>query len=97
MKTLPLYIKRRGFEYNQVMRNGDIAIYSQHRNNEVVAYETIIVKAAPEHERHGTKFEAAELYPGENAFGSTGWSYGNFGDVSISYNRALHKLQQLIK
>lgn len=97
MKTLNTNFAKQGFEYQQVLREGMLAIYTQKSkiSGLIVAHEVIKIKQAPAHQRSGVDFPAMELYPSAEQFGLNGWSYGTFGDLSASYKRALEKFNQL--
>lgn len=99
MKSLSTSITKKGFTYEQVLREGQLAIYSQRMKEEgqTLAYEVIKIKQAPAHERGGVLFPAMELYPSERTFGIDGWSYGTFGDLSAAYEKALQKFKALSK
>ena len=95
MKTLNTTFEKRGFQYQQVLREGQVAIYSQTLNDRIIAYEVIKIKQAPAHERGGVQFPEMELYPSDEQFGLNGWSFGNYGDLSATYHKALTKFTQI--
>jgi hypothetical protein len=100
MQLLKTSFQKKGFLYEQVLREDSLAIYKQSllmKDDDPIplAYETIKIKSAPEHERGGVPFPAMELYPSENQFGLSGWSFGIFSDLSKAYERALLKFNEL--
>lgn len=97
MKQLATSFTRKGFQYDQVLREGLLAIYSQKSlaSGDIVAYEVIKIKEAPPHIIAGIEFPATELYPSDEQFGLNGWSLGTFGDLSRAYSKALEKFTQL--
>ncbi len=97
MKTLPTSIIKRGFTYEQVVRKGNAAVYSQSLEGDIVAYETIIIRIGAASERHGQSFPAMELYPGESQFGLFGWSHGVFDDEGKAKQKALSHLETILQ
>lgn len=97
MKTLPTFIKKRGFAYEQIVRKGNVAVYSQIQEGRIVAFETIIIRVGAASERHGIKFPAMELYPGDTQFGLFGWSHGVFEDENRAKQNALDHLEMILQ
>jgi hypothetical protein len=64
-------------QFTQIWRSGDVAIFEQHRNGLLIAYEVIIVKKVPGRKAFGKFYEAHEAYP---SFGKVwtndGWTFG---------------------
>ena len=62
--------------FKQIWRSGDVAIFEQHRNGLLIAYEVIIVQKVPDREAFGKFYPAHEAYP---PFGKVwepnGWSF----------------------
>jgi hypothetical protein len=63
--------------FTQIWRVGDIAIFEQHRNALLIAYEVIVVQKIPYRQAFGKCYPAHEAYP---PFGKewqpNGWSFG---------------------
>jgi hypothetical protein len=63
-------------QFEQIWRQGGVAIFEQHRNGLLIAYEVIIVQKIPDREAFGKFYPAHEAYP---AFGKkwepNGWSF----------------------
>jgi hypothetical protein len=61
----------------EIWRVNDVAIFEQHRNGLLIAYEVIIVKKVAARKAFGKFYEAHEAYP---SFGKVwtndGWSFG---------------------
>lgn len=96
IKALQDIIIKRRFEYKLIQREGNIAIYSQSFEDEIIAYETIVIKVGPPHPQSKEDYTSIELYPSENQFGINGWSYANNGDLSVALQKAQVKFKQLI-
>jgi hypothetical protein len=96
MKTLPLEITARGFTFRQIERRGNVALYSQHlkgRTGTPLAYEVIIIKSHDGYELGGSKVEASEVYPGQESFGTLGWTYSTLDPHG--HEKALDKMRQV--
>jgi len=87
MKKLETTIKRGVFEYTQVQRNENNAIYAQRiaESGTLVGHEVFRINQYPEREIMGNVIAAHEAMPGDNQFGVSAWSTGT--DV----NRAIAK------
>ena len=91
MKVLETQFTKRNITYTQIKREGNVAVYSYSPANEparVRGYETIIIVSHDAYVIHGNPVEAGESYPGDSAFGKTGWSY-------LKLENALDKFTQV--
>ena len=82
MKPMPLTFVKNTFAYEQVLRNDQIAIYKQRLNATVdkpvrgcLAYEVIKIRQIPESEMFGQTIEAHEAAPGNEQWGTLGWTF----------------------
>ena len=72
---LPLTFTEKGFAYEQLERQGDIAIYSQTHPGGAVRYEVIRVRIQREHVwPTGVVTPEKEAYPGSTSWGRLGAS-----------------------
>lgn len=99
MKTLATKISKNGFLYQQLVRSQDrarnIAMYRQillqkGMEPKVLAYEVFFVGISKAGERtlpDGTlvAFEEAEMFPSNESFGRTAWTYRSLADASKRY------------
>jgi hypothetical protein len=82
MEPLPLNFRDRGFLYEQIERQGDVAIYSQTNHAGVVRYEVIRIRIQREHTwPNGTTTPEKEAYPGVAAWGTLGWTCFTLADA----------------
>jgi hypothetical protein len=77
MTQLPLTFTKSGWTFRQVWREGDQAIYRKEKGNTVV-YESIRVLSHDGYEIAGKRVEPAEYYPGNEAWGTDGFTCGSF-------------------
>jgi len=90
MKTLPLTLRKNGFEYTQLLRGQRSCLYEQRVAPELVAYEVFLIKIKPERIIQGKVIEAKETFPHDEGFGRWAWSFGN-------YEKALWRFLELEK
>jgi hypothetical protein len=77
-KPLPIRFRRDGFDYRQIAREQDAAIYEQRwsgRSNASVCYEVIRVRRREGFQIDGRFVEAAEVYPNSEAWGVDGFTF----------------------
>lgn len=86
MKTLPLQLRKNGFNYTQVLREGNKAIYEQSVTSQVKYFEVFIVRQRPERILKGRLIHAGEVFPGNEDFGKTAWSFRNYEKALIKFN-----------
>ena len=58
MKRLPDNLRKSGFNYTKILREGSICIYEQDYSENIRNYEIFIVKTAPDRGFKGVFFEA---------------------------------------
>ena len=76
MELLPLSFRDRGFFYEQVERQGDVALYTQTNHAGIVRYEVVRIRIQREHTwPNGTTTPEKEAYPGSNSWGTLGWTF----------------------
>ena len=76
-KPLPTRFRRDGFEYRQIAREGDAAIYEQTWSGcaePSVCYEVIRIRQRDGFQIDGRLVEPAEVYPSSGAWGVDGWT-----------------------
>jgi hypothetical protein len=76
-KPLPTRFRRDGFDYRQIAREGDAAIYEQHwtgRAEPSVCYEVVRIRRRDGFQIDGRFVEAAEVYPNSEAWGVDGFT-----------------------
>jgi hypothetical protein len=76
-KPLPTEFSRDGFDYRQIAREGDAAIYEQTWSgcaNPSVCYEVIRIRRREGFHIDGRSVEPAEVYPNSEAWGVDGFT-----------------------
>jgi hypothetical protein len=77
-KPLPTRFRRDGFNYQQIAREGDAAIYEQRWTaccNPSVSYEVIRIRRREGFQIDGRFVEPAEVYPNSDAWGIDGFTF----------------------
>jgi len=75
MKILEKNFTRKVFNYEQLYRKGNLAIYAQkHKDTDSATYEVIIIKSHNGYEIGGVKIEPSEVYPSDSQWGILGWT-----------------------
>lgn len=74
-KPLPTRFQRNGFDYQQIAREGNAAIYEQRwQDSKNVAYEVVRIGRHEGFAIAGKLIEPAEVYPGSYAWGVDGFT-----------------------
>ena len=76
-KPLPTRFRRDGFDYHQIAREGDAAIYEQRWTgccNPSVSYEVVRIRRREGFQIDGRFVEPAEVYPKSQAWGVDGFT-----------------------
>jgi hypothetical protein len=76
-KPLPIRFPKDGFNYREIMRDNNAAIYEQTWNgcpNPTISYEVIRIRRREGFEISGRFVEPAEVYPKSEAWGVDGFS-----------------------
>ena len=73
-RPLATQFRHDGFDYRQITREGDAAIFAQSRNGRVRAFEVIRIRRHDGFEIAGRLVEPAEYYPRSGEWGAYGWT-----------------------
>ena len=90
--------QRDGFQFDLVTRNGDFAIFHKysivgprHPKEFDAGFETVIITRHDGYEMGGVKIEPAEVYPSNEKWGVTGWTYKELLGAKKRFNSLLGK------
>ena len=81
MKALPQNINKNGFFYTRVLRGKRSCIYEQRLWGDLIAYEVFIIKNSPCRKILDKWIDEKELFPRNEAFGYSAWTYWTFEDA----------------
>jgi len=74
-----------GFEYTQLKRLGDVAIYRQSKKGLPDGYEVVRIQKHEAFSAFGKDFPAGESYPSSQQWGSDGWTYRTLEDAEQKF------------
>lgn len=87
-KPIKTEFRSRGFDYKQIKREGDIAVYSQTRiTTGKQNFEVILVARHKGFRVAGQEFPPAETYPTANQWGARGWTQTNLEAAEAKFER----------
>ncbi len=75
MKTLATTFRKDGFDYEQVERHGNAAIYKQSKGPKNVHFEVGRIRQNKERQQFGVTIPAAESWPSSEEWGIRAWTY----------------------
>ena len=75
MKSLPHKLRKNGFDYTLVQREGKCYIYRQTVTEKTHYYEVFQVQVRPEQTFKGKFYPEHEVFPADSNFGRSAWSY----------------------
>jgi hypothetical protein len=82
MKKIEKSFVSKGFEFKQIVRNGDMAVYEKCApNSKCPNYELIHITCHNGYEIQGNKIPPSEVYPGDSQWGTHGWTYTTLQDA----------------
>ena len=92
MKTLEKKFTYKEFEYSQIIREGNLAIYKQKLKDVdgSTRFEVIIIESHNGYEISGQKIPPSEMYPSSTQWGVKGFTL-------LTYDDALRKMEVLKK
>ena len=82
MTTIQPHFRHDKFDYEQIHRKGNVAVFRQSKGGKTYGFETVIIG----HRRagtlpDGTHFPEGEAYPRSEEWGTRGWSYRDESDA----------------
>ena len=93
MKTLPIEFTKNGFQYRQLARDGNAALYSQTKGD-FGAYEVFAIQSHNGREIAGKLIPPAEFGPSSEEWGSKGWTYTDRRVAWAAYLGLAEKLRK---
>jgi hypothetical protein len=91
MKPLPLILKKNGFTYTQVLRDGKVCIYEQLVAEELKYYEVFVVKIKPAAFFKGKEIPEREVFPYDEDFGNSAWNCRTLEDAMVRFDELNQK------
>ncbi len=82
-KVLPDFYKKNGYEFKLVSRIGDVAIFEQHSEGSVIAYEVFEVRKQKETQFGDIHYEAKERVPSNEEWGTNAYTVHTIEQANI--------------
>jgi hypothetical protein len=73
-RPLATQIRHAGFDFRQILRAGDFAVFEQSKTGRVMAYEVVHIRRHEGFAIAGRQVEPAEFYPRSEDWGTHGWT-----------------------
>lgn len=87
MKILEKQFKANKFNFKQITRVGDAAIYQKTAvDGKALSIEVIRIKSHNGYEIGGVQIPASEVYPSSSQWGLYGWTYNRMEDAEKKFN-----------
>ncbi len=87
--VLPLEFSEKGFNFKQISRQGDVAIYGRAKDKTKPHFEVIVIKRHESYTIAENTIEAAEMYPSSEQWGTTAWSYNTIEEANKRFKTLL--------
>ena len=82
MKPLPIQFKKNGWQFEQMNREGNLAIFRKWKKPQgitIESFEVVKISQNPAYSIAGKEIPAAEGYPCSEQWGTRGWSFQTYG------------------
>ena len=97
MKILPVSFHRDGYDFTQVIRQGNLAIYSKTKPHYTrPSFEVVIVQQHPAETICGRIYQERESMPPSEAWGTAGWTCTTLEDAKIKLRTLVESRQEAI-
>jgi hypothetical protein len=91
-KPLQTSFRSKGFDYRQLRRIGDVALYEQTKPTlSRKWYEVVMVQRHDTYELGGRTIEAAETMPSTSQWGRLGWTYRDPKEARSRFDELVKK------
>ena len=95
MKKIEKNFKKYGFDFKQIKRVGDVAIFQQSKPTwPDVRYEVVKIGKHSGYYLGGSKLESAETYPGASLWGIQGWTYIDLEEAEKRFAKACKRFNK---
>ena len=86
MKTLSHKIRKNEYSYSLICRGCRSCLYAQHITPEIDCYEVFLIKVQKAKILFGNVIPEKEVFPSNEDFGKTAWSYSDYNTALNKYN-----------
>ena len=89
MKSLTQQLRKNGFCYTQIQREGVVCLYSQEVGPNLQYFEVFLVKVKQSTIFKGKHIPEREIFPSDEAFGRTAWSCRTLEEATSKFNEMI--------
>lgn len=94
MQTLKTKFNDSGFEFQQLKREGRVALYEKRKAKYGFdSYEVVVVQIHPAETVYGKDYPERELMPPNSSWGRRGWTYSKLGAAENKLEAVAKSLQ----
>lgn len=86
-KPLTERFNKYGYTFSLLKREGDLAIFKQHKKKKIYNYEVILVGRHNGYEINGIFFEPSEFYPSTSEWGTKGFTCGTLEAAELRFKK----------
>ena len=100
MKTIPETFPKLGWNFRQIKRKGDLAIFERSKPETLPHYEVVRIRQHQGFQIPGTDevAEPAELYPGNTAWGRDGFTLNTIEEAEAKFQKIVDgRLIEILK
>ena len=95
MNKIPKEFVKYGFNFKQIKRVGDVAIFEQSKPNWPNSYyEVVKIGRHSGYYLGGSKLEPAETYPGASVWGIQGWTHHTLQAAERNFKRVCKRFNK---
>ena len=92
-KPLPERFNKFGYTFSLLKREGDVAIFKQHKKKRIFNYEVVIIGRHNGYEINGMFFEPSEFYPSTSEWGTKGFTCTSLEAAEIRFDKLKEKIE----
>lgn len=94
-RPLKTSFRSKGFDYHQIDRKGDVALFMQTKPGLLHTwYEVVVVQRHEAYEIGGAKVEAAETMPSTSQWGRLGWTYRDEKSAKVRFDELVKNAKE---
>lgn len=94
-KPLKTAFRSKGFDYRQLRRTGDVALYEQTKSGlSSTWFEVVVVQRHEAYEIGGSKIDAAETMPSASKWGTCGFTYRDMKEAEKRFDELAKKAKE---
>lgn len=93
-RRIPASFRKNGYDYTQVQRNNNIAVYKQEFDNTLIGFEVVELKVAEATTLFGKDVPRREVYPSNEDWGTLGFTVKTIGEAIKRFELLTTKVKE---